>query len=134
MWHHAVLRGDINSIFVDEGSNIQDGTVIHLADDYGVSIGKYVTIGHSAVIHACTIEDECLIGMHATVLDGAVIGRQSIVGANALVTKESQIPEGSLVLGAPAKVVRSLTTSERKELKGWAEKYITTAKFHAKTQ
>ena len=103
MWHHAVLRGDINSIFVDEGSNIQDGTVIHLADDYGVSIGKYVTIGHSAVIHACTIEDECLIGMHATVLDGAVIGRQSIVGANALVTKESQIPEGSLVLGAPLK-------------------------------
>jgi carbonic anhydrase/acetyltransferase-like protein (isoleucine patch superfamily) len=132
LWHHAVLRGDINSIFVDEGSNIQDGTVIHLADDYGVSIGKYVTIGHSAVIHACTIEDECLIGMHATVLDGAVIGRQSIVGANALVTKESQIPEGSLVLGAPAKVVRSLNTSERKELKGWAEKYITTAKFHAK--
>ena len=99
IWHSAVLRGDINSITIDEGSNIQDGSVVHLADDFGVSIGKYVTVGHSAVIHACTIQDECLIGMNATILDGAIIGKQSIIGANALITKGTQIPEGSLVLG-----------------------------------
>ncbi len=130
IWHSAVLRGDINSITIDEGSNIQDGSVVHLADDFGVSIGKYVTVGHSAVIHACTIHDECLIGMNATILDGAIIGKQSIIGANALVTKGTQIPEGSLVLGSPAKVVRPLTEEERLSIKPWAEKYVITAQFH----
>ena len=130
IWHSAVLRGDINSITIDEGSNIQDGSVVHLADDFGVSIGKYVTVGHSAVIHACTIQDECLIGMNATILDGAIIGKQSIIGANALVTKGTQIPEGSLVLGSPAKVVRPLTEEERLSIKPWAEKYVITAQFH----
>ena len=112
IWHSAVLRGDINTISIDEGSNIQDGSVVHLADDFGVSIGKFVTVGHSAVIHACTIDDECLVGMNATILDGATIGKQSIIGANALVTKGSQIPEGSLVLGSPAKIVRTLSEKE----------------------
>ena len=130
IWHSAVLRGDINSITIGEGSNIQDGSVVHLADDFGVSIGKYVTVGHSAVIHACTIQDECLIGMNATILDGAIIGQQSIIGANALITKGTQIPEGSLVLGSPAKVVRPLTEEERLSIKPWAEKYIITAQFH----
>ena len=130
IWHSAVLRGDINSITIDEGSNIQDGSVVHLADDFGVSIGKYVTVGHSAVIHACTIQDECLIGMNATILDGAIIGKQSIIGANALITKGTQIPEGSLVLGSPAKVVRTLTEEERLSIKPWAEKYVITAQFH----
>ena len=130
IWHSAVLRGDINSITIDEGSNIQDGSVVHLADDYGVTIGKFVTVGHSAVIHACTIQDECLIGMNATILDGAVIGKQSIIGAGALVTKGSQIPEGSLVLGAPAKVIRPLTEEERLSIKPWADKYVLTAQFH----
>lgn len=130
IWHSAVLRGDINSITIREGSNIQDGSVVHLADDFGVSIGKYVTVGHSAVIHACTIQDECLIGMNATILDGAIIGKQSIIGANALVTKGTQIPEGSLVLGSPAKVVRPLTEEERLSIKPWAEKYVITAQFH----
>ena len=117
IWHSAVLRGDINTISIDEGSNIQDGSVVHLADDFGVSIGKFVTVGHSAVIHACTIDDECLVGMNATILDGATIGKQSIIGANALVTKGSQIPEGSLVLGSPAKIVRTLSEKERLSLK-----------------
>lgn len=130
VWHNAVLRGDINTIKIGEGSNVQDGTVVHLADDYGVVVGKYVTIGHSAMIHACEIADECLIGMQATILDGAVIGAQSIVGAGALVTKGTQIPEGSLVLGAPAKVVRALTEKERASLKGMAEKYVTVARGH----
>lgn len=130
VWHNAVLRGDINSIEIGEGSNVQDGTVVHLADDYGVKVGRYVTIGHAAMIHACAISDECLVGMQATVLDGAVVGAQSIVGAGALVTKGTQIPKGSLVLGAPAKVVRSLSQSERDGLKGMAEKYVEVARQH----
>lgn len=130
VWHNAVLRGDINTIEIGAGSNVQDGTVVHLADDYGVKVGKYVTIGHSAMIHACQIGDECLIGMQATILDGAVVGAQSIVGAAALVTKGTQIPAGSLVLGAPAKVVRPLSEAERAGLKGMAEKYVRVARGH----
>jgi carbonic anhydrase/acetyltransferase-like protein (isoleucine patch superfamily) len=130
VWHNAVLRGDINTIKIGEGSNVQDGTVIHLADDFGVKIGSYVTIGHSAMIHACEIGDECLVGMRSTILDGAMIGAQSIVGAGALVTKNSQIPEGSLVLGAPAKVVRSLSDEERSKLKALAEKYVKVSRGH----
>ena len=132
VWHNCVLRGDINSIEVGEGSNIQDGTIVHLADDYGVKIGRYVTVGHAAMVHACEIGDECLIGMQATVLDGAVIGSQSIIGAGALVTKGTQIPEGSLVLGSPAKVVRPLTDKERAKIKSIAEKYIIVAREHKK--
>ena len=103
VWYHAVLRGDINYIKVGAYSNIQDGAVIHLADEYPCEIGDWVTVGHCAVVHACKVGDECLIGMNSTILDGAEIGAQSIVGANALVTQETKIPEGSLVLGSPAK-------------------------------
>ena len=86
VWPGCVIRGDINYISIGDRSNIQDGTIIHLSDDYGVNVGNDVTIGHRAIIHACTIEDECLIGMGAVVMDGAVIGKRSIVGANSLVT------------------------------------------------
>ena len=79
LWPGCVLRGDINSIVIGDRSNVQDGTIVHLADDFGVVVGNDVTIGHAAIIHACTIEDECLIGMGATVMDGAVIGKRSIV-------------------------------------------------------
>ncbi|MEI7733230.1 MAG: gamma carbonic anhydrase family protein [Verrucomicrobiota bacterium] len=123
IWYNAVLRGDINRIVVGDYSNVQDNTVLHLADEFGCIIGKYVTIGHSAIVHACVVEDECLIGMGATILDGAVIGAQSIVGAKALVTQGTKIPPGSLVLGSPAKVVRPLTLKERRGLKYWAKKY-----------
>jgi len=132
VWHNSVLRGDINSIEIGEGSNIQDGTIVHLADDFGVRIGRYVTIGHAAMIHACEIGDECLIGMQATILDGASVGAQSIVGAGALVTKGTQIPEGSLVLGSPAKVVRALSDKERASLKGMADKYVIVSREHKK--
>ena len=124
VWYNAVLRGDINRIVVGEGSNIQDNAVLHLADDFPCILGRYVTVGHSAIVHACTVEDECLIGMGATILDGAVIGAQSIVGANALVTQGTKVPPGSMVLGSPAKVVRALSQAERDSLKGWAEKYV----------
>ena len=129
VWHHAVLRGDINRIVVGHHSNIQDNAVIHLADDYPCILGNWVTVGHSAIVHACTVGDECLIGMGATVLDGAEIGEQSIVGANALVTQAARIPPGSLVLGSPAKVVRALSPKEREGLKYWAEKYVVNAAY-----
>ena len=131
VWYGCVLRGDINSIEVGEGSNVQDLTMVHLADQQGVKIGRYTTIGHSAIVHACEIGDECLIGMGATLLDGAVIGDQCIVGANALVTQRFVAPPGSMILGAPAKVVRTLTAEERSGLRRWAEKYIEVAKAHA---
>jgi carbonic anhydrase/acetyltransferase-like protein (isoleucine patch superfamily) len=124
VWYNAVLRGDINRIVVGDYSNIQDNAVVHLADDFPCIIGKYVTVGHSAIVHACTVEDECLIGMGATILDGAIIGAQSIVGANALVTQGMVVPAGSMVLGSPAKVVRPLMQTERESLRGWAEKYV----------
>jgi carbonic anhydrase/acetyltransferase-like protein (isoleucine patch superfamily) len=130
VWPLCVLRGDIEAIEIGEGSNVQDGTIVHLADDLSVKVGKYVTIGHAAMIHACTIEDECLIGMKATVLDGAVVGKRSIVGAGAVVTKNMQIPPGSLVLGMPAKVVKTLSEEEQEDLKHWADKYVVTAKVH----
>lgn len=127
VWPMVVLRGDIESIEIGEGSNVQDGTVVHLADDLGVKVGAYTTIGHGAIIHACTIGDECLIGMGATILDGAVIGRQCIIGARALVPKGMVVPDGSMVIGLPGKVVKTLSDPERGQLRSWAEKYVQVA-------
>ena len=124
VWYGAVLRGDINRIVVGHHSNIQDNAVLHLADELACIIGNWVTVGHSAVVHACTVGDEVLVGMGAVILDGAVIGKQSIIGAKALVTQGTKIPPGSLVLGAPAKVVRKLSKQERAGLKWWAQKYV----------
>jgi carbonic anhydrase/acetyltransferase-like protein (isoleucine patch superfamily) len=131
VFYGAVLRGDIARIIVGEGSNIQDNAVVHLADDRDAVIGAYCTIGHAAIIHACTIGDECLIGMGATVLDGAVVGARSIVGAGAVVTPKTVIPPGSLVVGTPAKVIRSLSEEEQRGLRGWAEKYVVVSAAHA---
>ena len=124
VWYGAVLRADINHIHIGRGSNIQDGSVVHLADDLGVILGEYVTCGHRAILHACAIDDEVLIGMGATVLDGAEIGARSIIGANALVTQHMKIPPGSMVLGSPAKVRRALDLEEQASLRAWAEKYV----------
>jgi carbonic anhydrase/acetyltransferase-like protein (isoleucine patch superfamily) len=129
VWYNAVLRGDINRIEVGRHSNIQDNAVLHLADDFACVIGNYVTVGHSAIVHACRVGDECLIGMGATILDGSVIGSQCIIGANALVTQGSEIPDGSLVLGSPARVVRQLTAEQRAGLRVWAEKYVVNAAY-----
>ena len=130
VWPTAVLRGDINFIEIGEESNIQDGSVVHLAEDLPVIVGKLVTVGHGAILHACTVEDECLIGMRATILDGAVIGRGSIVGAHALVTKGMQIPPGSLVMGTPAKVVRALRPEEIAGIRAWADHYVALGPIH----
>lgn len=108
VWHHATLRADLAPIVIGRGSNIQDNACIHIDIDRGCYVGAHVTVGHGAILHACTVEDDCLIGMGAIVLDGAVIGRGSVVGAGAVVTKGSIIPPCSMVLGIPGKVVRSL--------------------------
>lgn len=134
VWYGCVLRADINAIEIGEGSNVQDGTIVHLADDYGVRVGRYTTIGHAAILHACDIGDECLIGMGATILDGARIGDRCIVGANSLVTQRFVAPPGSMILGAPAKVTRSLTAEEQGGLRRWAEKYFAVAQAHAARQ
>ena len=132
VWPGSVLRADINYIEIGASTNVQDGTVIHLADHYPVVIGDFVTIGHAAMLHACTIEDECLIGMRATVLDGAVIGKNSIIGANALITPGMKVPPGSLVLGVPGKITRVLSAEEQAGIRRWAEKYIQVAAAHRK--
>ena len=124
VWFHTTLRADINRIVIGPRSNIQDGSVIHLADDFGTFVGELVTVGHKAILHACTVADEVLVGMGAIVLDGAEIGARSIVGAGALVTGGKKIPPGSLVLGSPARVVRQLTLEEQAGIKLWAEKYV----------
>jgi len=124
VWYGVVIRADLNRIRIGPRSNIQDGSVLHLADELGVEVGEYVTCGHSAILHACRIEDEALIGMGATVLDGAEIGARSVIGANALVTQGMKIPAGSLVLGSPAKVRRTLDLEEQAAVRTWAEKYV----------
>lgn len=129
VWYGAVLRGDINRIVVGHHSNIQDNAVLHLADEFGCIIGNWTTVGHGAIVHACKVGDEVLVGIGAVILDGAVIGRQTIIGAKALVTQGMKIPPGSLVLGSPAKIVRKLTPKERAGLKWWAEKYVDNAVY-----
>ena len=131
VWFNAVLRGDINRIVVGHHSNVQDNAVLHLADDHPCLVGNYVTIGHGAIVHACKVGDECLVGMGAVILDGAEIGEQSLIGAKTLVTQGMKVPPGSLVLGAPGKVVRQLSTTERAGLRYWAEKYVANAVFYA---
>ena len=112
VWHGAIVRGDIASITIGDRSNVQDNAVIHVSRGVPTVIGEDVSIGHNATIHACTIEDNVLVGMGATVLDHAVIGRNSILGAGTVVGNGKVIPEGSLVLGVPGKVVRELSVDE----------------------
>ncbi len=134
VFYGAVLRGDIETIRIGEGTNVQDGCIIHLADDLGATVGAYCTIGHAAVIHACTVGDLCLVGMKAVILDGAEIGDECLIGAGSLVTSRTTIPPRSLVLGSPAKVVRQLTEAEILSLRASADKYITVSRFHAAHQ
>jgi carbonic anhydrase/acetyltransferase-like protein (isoleucine patch superfamily) len=134
IFYGAVLRGDIETIRIGEGTNVQDGCIVHLADDLGAKVGAYCTIGHAAVIHACTVGDLCLVGMKAVILDGAEIGDECLIGAGALITSRTKIPPRSLVLGSPAKVVRQLTESEILSLRASADKYIIVSRAHAALQ
>jgi carbonic anhydrase/acetyltransferase-like protein (isoleucine patch superfamily) len=128
VWYGAVLRGDINRIIIGPRSNIQDNAVVHLDTNYPTTMGELVTVGHTAVVHACTIDNEVLIGMGAIILDDVEVGARSIIGANALVTIGTKIPPGSLVLGSPAKIRRQLSLDEQKDIARWAWSYVETAK------
>jgi carbonic anhydrase/acetyltransferase-like protein (isoleucine patch superfamily) len=125
VWFNAVIRGDVNHISIGKRTNIQDGCVLHVArKSLPLIIGDEVTVGHNATLHACTIGSQCLIGMAATVMDGAEIGERSIVGAGALVTPGTKIPPKSLVLGSPAKVKRELTDEEIRGIRESAANYV----------
>ncbi|MCB1077469.1 MAG: gamma carbonic anhydrase family protein [Verrucomicrobiae bacterium] len=130
-WFQCVVRGDVNSIRIGNKVNIQDGAVIHCTYQRAATIiGDNVSIGHRAIVHGCTLENNVLIGMGAIVMDGAEIGARSIVGAGAVVTQGQRIPPGSLVLGSPGRVVRALSRDEQASIRGWAEKYIRVAREH----
>lgn len=124
VWHQAVLRGDVAHIVIGPQSNVQDGAVVHVADGRPALLGRLVTVGHKAIVHACEIADEVLVGMGAIVLDGARVGRHSIIGANATVKQGMDVPPGSLVLGTPAKIVRALSEEEQEGIKNWALRYV----------
>ena len=128
VWYNATVRGDLEPIAIGAGSNVQDNAVVHVDPGFPVSIGDRVTIGHGAIIHGCTIGDDCLIGMGAIILNGAVIGKGSIVGAGALVTQNVQIPEGSMVYGSPAKVVRQVRPQELEASRKNAREYVQLAR------
>jgi carbonic anhydrase/acetyltransferase-like protein (isoleucine patch superfamily) len=130
VWHNAVLRGDINRIVVGHHTNIQDTAVMHLADEFSCTIGDYTTVGHGAILHACSVGNEVLVGMRATILDGVEIGDQCIIGAASLVPQGMRVPSGSLVWGVPGRIIRALSPEERAELKGLAEKYVRLAAFY----
>lgn len=124
IWYGAVLRGDSATITVGEGSNVQDNAVLHEA----VTMGRHCTVGHGAIVHGCTLGDECLIGMGAIVLDGAVLGDGCIVGAGAVVTGKMNAPENSLLLGSPAKIVKTVTSQQRQHTLENALHYVDLAR------
>lgn len=131
VWFGAVLRGDNEPIRIGRGSNVQDLCVLHTDPDFPLTVGEGCTIGHRAILHGCTVGDHALVGMGAIVLNGARIGRHCLIGAGALVTEGREIPEGSLVLGTPGKVVRALTAAEIEGLHRSAEHYVRNARRFA---
>lgn len=131
VFYGSVLRADVDSITIGDGSNIQDNVSIHCDAGIPTSVGRGVSVGHSAVLHGCTVEDDCLIGMGATVLNGAVIGTGSLVAAGAVVLEGTVIPPGSLVAGVPAKVRRELTAEEREGVRANAAHYVELGRTHA---
>ena len=131
VWFGAVVRGDTETITIGEGSNIQDGSVLHADRGKPLTVGRHVTVGHQVMLHGCTVGDESLIGIGAVVLNGAVIGKNCLVGARALVTEGKVFPDGVMILGSPAKVVRELSAEEIEGLRRSALHYVENAKRFA---
>lgn len=127
IWFGTVVRGDTSSIHIGEGSNVQDASVLHADLGMPLVIGRHVTVGHQVMLHGCTIGDESLIGIGAIVLNGAKIGKNCLVGAGALVTEGKEFPDGSMILGSPARVVKSLTPEQIQGLRQSAQHYIDNA-------
>ena len=135
IWYGAVLRGDIEKISIDEGTNVQDNSVLHTDIGLKLIIGKGITVGHSVILHGCVVEDDSLIGMGATVLNGAHIGKNCIIGANSLITEGKKIPDRSLVMGSPGKVIREVTNEEVKVIHENAQRYISNSvRYEAECQ
>ncbi|MGY8829971.1 MULTISPECIES: gamma carbonic anhydrase family protein [unclassified Pseudomonas] len=132
VWFNAVLRGDNELIHIGENSNVQDGTVMHTDMGFPLNIGTGVTIGHNAMLHGCTVGDYSLIGINAVILNGAKIGKYCIIGANSLIGEGKEIPDGSLVMGSPGKVVRELTEPQKKMLEASAAHYVHNAQRYAR--
>lgn len=128
VWFNAVVRGDNELISIGENSNIQDGSVLHTDPGVPLTIGKNVTVGHKVMLHGCTIGDNSLIGINSVVLNGAKIGNNCLIGANSLVTEGKEIPDGSLVMGSPAKVIKQLTEPQQQALIASAETYVSNFK------
>ena len=121
VWYHAILRGDLAPVVIGADTNVQDAAILHVEVDGPAQLGNRVTVGHAAIVHGAVVEDDCLIGIGARVLSGARIGRFSIIGASALVTEGTAIPERSLVLGIPGKVIRKVTDEEMERVRrNWA--------------
>lgn len=133
VWYNTILRGDSDTITVGAGTNIQDLTLVHADQGKPTLVGSGVTIGHSCIIHGCTIGDHCLIGMGSTILNGAVIGENSLVGAGSLVTEGKVFPPGSVIMGRPAKVVRAVGERELEMIRRGAEGYRQNARLHAQS-
>ena len=132
IWFNTTLRGDLEPIIIGENSNVQDGSVIHTDPGCPVNVGKGVTLGHMVMLHGCTIEDDCLIGIGSTILNKAKIGKNSIIGAHSLITENKIIPERSLVLGSPGKVIRQVTDEEINHIKENAKHYVENFKKYKK--
>lgn len=132
VWFNAVLRGDNELIHIGENSNVQDGTVMHTDMGFPLNIGTGVTIGHNAMLHGCSVGDYSLIGINAVILNGAKIGKYCIIGANSLIGEGKEIPDGSLVMGSPGKVVRELTEAQKKMLEASAAHYVHNAQRYAR--
>ncbi|HHW56363.1 MAG TPA: gamma carbonic anhydrase family protein [Clostridia bacterium] len=130
IWYGAVIRGDVDKIVIGEGTNIQDNCIVHVTEGHSCYIGDYCTIGHGAIIHACKIDNNVLIGMGAIILDDAEIGDNCIIGAGSLVTGGKKIPEGSLAFGNPAKVIRKLSQEEIDSIHTSYKHYVDLAKLH----
>ena len=132
VWFNAVLRGDIESITIGEGSNIQDGSVLHTDPGYPLTIGSGVTVGHMVILHGCFIADDSLIGIGSTVLNNAKIGKNCIVGAKTLITENKIISGNSLIIGSPGKIIRQITDDEINHIKENAKRYIENWKKYSK--
>lgn len=130
IWANCVLRGDIQKIVIGRCTNIQDLSLLHVETGRGCKVGNYVTIGHQVTLHACTVKDESLVGIGSVVLDGAVIGERTILGAGSLVTHDQRLKSGSLYFGRPARFIRSLSRREITRLKSWALRYVRYARDH----
>lgn len=127
VWFGTVIRGDTETIEIGEGSNIQDGSVLHADHGKPLVVGKHVTVGHKVMLHGCTIGDESLIGIGAVILNGAKIGKNCLVGAGSLVTEGKEFPDGSMIMGSPAKVVRALSPEQIEGLRQSARHYVENA-------